>query len=75
MLAELWPDVHSDTARFMRFAATVTALRLGRLGEAARLLRGWPAGGSRGLGRRAVRIGWRRARRSFMNRRRVTAKA
>jgi glycosyltransferase involved in cell wall biosynthesis len=52
-LVELWPDRNSDTARYLRALAIGVALRLGRLPEAARLLAGWPRGGS-------LRFAWRR---------------
>ncbi len=50
--ADVWPDPRADTALYLRFHATVVALRLGRWSEAARLLRGWPLGATPGfLGR------------------------
>jgi hypothetical protein len=40
--AAVWPDPDSETALFLRVRAVALALRLGRLGLAARLARDWP---------------------------------
>jgi hypothetical protein len=55
LVAEAWPDPRSDTARFIRTLALVLALRTGSMREGARLLRGWPRGGTFDFFRRRVR--------------------
>jgi hypothetical protein len=51
---ELWPDRRTDTARYLRAAAALHAVRLGRLRLAARLLADWPLRGTLGFVRRII---------------------
>jgi Glycosyl transferase family 2 len=44
-----WPDRRSDVGRYLRAWAVLTALRLGRLQEAAVLARRWPVAGTIGF--------------------------
>ena len=50
--AELWPDRRTDAARYLRAAAALHAVRLGRVRVAARLLADWPVRGTLGFMRR-----------------------
>jgi hypothetical protein len=68
-LIELWPDRRSDTVRYLRAAAIGVCLRLGRPGEAGRLIAGWPRGESLGFARRVAPLVQRRLRRGWQERR------
>jgi hypothetical protein len=61
--AAAWPDPRSDVGRYLRAWGFLTALRLRRLREAARLARAWPMAGTMGFCRRAAPILGRRIRR------------
>ena len=60
--ASLWPDPRADSALYMRAHAIGLALRTGRLGLAAALLRRWPATATPGFARRRRRLVVRRVR-------------
>jgi len=69
MLAELWPEASSDTARYMQALAIATALRSRRPIEASRLLASWPRGQTGQFVRRLAPQLGEAARRSHSDRR------
>ena len=61
-LTRVWPQPHAHTSRYLRAWAIGLALRLGRPGQALRMLRGWQWRGTARFGRRVAPSLWYRAR-------------
>ena len=68
-LTRAWPQPHEYTSRYMRAWAIGLALRLGRPGQALRMLRGWQWRGTARFGRAVAPSLWHRARLRWQERR------
>ena len=68
-LTRVWPQPHEHTSRYMRAWAIGLALRLGRPGQALRMLRGWQWRGTARFGRAVAPSLWHRARLQWQERR------
>ena len=68
-LTRAWPQPHEHTSRYMRAWAIGLALRLGRPGQALRMLRGWQWRGTARFGRAVAPSLWHRARLRWQERR------
>ena len=68
-LTRVWPQPHAPASRYMRAWAIGLALRLGRPGQALRMLRGWQWRGTARFGLLVAPSLWHRARRRRQGRR------